>query len=436
MTVERGRRRASQTVRSHAEHGNERVVLVAFASVLLLCAGVARGGDNWPQLFGPTGDGQSEAKNLPVTWSETENVKWKTPIHDRGHSSPVIWGGQIWLTTALKDGKQLFAVCVNRDSGRIVHDLKVFDVEKPEFCYPLNSYASPTPAIEAGRVYVHFGTYGTACLDTATGKTLWERRDLHCDHFRGPGSSPFLCGDLLILHFDGFDVQYLVALDKATGKTVWKTDRSTEFGNLDGDLRKAYATPTLITAAGRQQLLSPGAKAAMAYDPKTGEELWKIRYDGFSNVARPLFSQGLAIINTGFGSPELWAVRPDGRGDVTASHVVWKHRKGVPAKPTPVIVGEAIYMVSDSGVASSIEVVTGKLLWQTRVGGEFSASPLVADGRIYVPDHDGKTVVLAPGGEYKQLAANKLDAGCMASPAASGKAIYLRTKTHLYRIEK
>lgn len=401
-----------------------------------LCTNLGRAADNWPQLFGPSGDGQSTATGLPVTWSETENIKWKTAIHDRGWSSPVIWGEQIWLTTAPKDGKQLFAVCVDRESGKIVFDLKVFDVEKPEFCFPLNSYASPTPVIEAGRVYVHFGTYGTACLDTKTGKPLWERRDLHCDHFRGPGSSPILCGDLLILHFDGFDVQYLVALDKTTGKTVWKTDRSTDFGNLDGDLRKAYATPTVISTGGGQQLVSPGAKAAMAYDPKTGAELWKIHYDGFSNVARPLFSQGLAIINTGFGSPELWAVRPDGRGDVTGSHVVWKHRKGVPAKPTPVIVGEAIYMVSDSGVASSIEVATGKPVWQARVGGEFSASPIAADGRIYVSNQDGATTVMAPGREFKLLASNKLDEGCMASPAAVGKAIYLRTKTHLYRIEK
>jgi outer membrane protein assembly factor BamB len=412
------------------------VFLVAIAGIFLLCASFARAADNWPQLFGPTGDGQSGATGLPVTWSETENVKWKTPIHDRGHSSPVIWDRQIWLTTAAKDGKQMFAVCVDRDSGKIVFDLKLYDIEKPEFCFPLNSYASPTPVVEAGRVYVHFGTYGTTCLDTQTGKPLWERRDLHCVHFRGPGSSPILCGDLLILHFDGFDVQYLVALDKKTGKTVWKTDRSTEFGDMDGDLRKAYATPTVITTGGKQQLISPGAKAAMAYDPNSGAELWKIRYDGFSNVARPLFSQGLVLINTGFGSPELWAVRPDGRGDVTGSHVVWKQRKGVPAKPTPVIVGDAIYMVNDSGIASCIEVASGKPLWQSRVGGEFSASPLVADGRIYVPDQDGKTIVLAPGREFQQLAANKLAEGCMASPAAVGKAIYLRTKTHLYRIEK
>jgi len=404
---------------------------------ILWCALPTTAAGNWPQFRGPAGDGRTDATGLPLSWSETQNIVWKTPIHDRGHSSPVLWGDQVWLTTATKDGKQMFALCVDRRTGKILHDLKVFDVEKPEPIHGLNSYASPTPVIEDGRVYLHFGTYGTACLDTQTGQPLWTRRDLNCNHFRGPGSSPLVFEDLLILHYDGFDVQYLVALDKMTGKNVWRADRSTDFGSIDGDLRKAYSTPIVIDIGGRRQLISPGAYAAMAYDPRTGEELWKVRYPGgYSNVSRPLFAHGLVFINTGFGPTALWAVRPDGRGDVTASHVAWKLSKSVPAKPSPVLVGDLIFMANDSGIASCIEAKTGKVVWQERMGGQFSASPLYSEGRLYFSDHGGKTTVLAAGPAFKVLAVNRLDDGCMASTAVSGKALILRTNTHLYRIEQ
>ena len=408
--------------------------LVTAAALGLVCQAAAAG-EPWPEFLGPRGDGQTRTADIPLTWSETKNVRWKTAIHDRGHSSPVVCDNQVWLTTATKDGFHLFAVCVDLDSGRVLHDLRLFDVEKPEFVHDLNTYASPTPAVEAGRVYVHFGTYGTACLDTATGKTLWARRDLHCNHFRGPGSSPFLAGELLILVFDGFDVQYLVALDKQTGKTVWKTDRSTDFGKLDGDLRKAYSTPILIEAAGRRQLVCTGAFAGMAYDPKTGEELWKVRYPGgYSNVSRPLFGQGCVFLNTGYGKPELWAVRPDGHGDITP-HVLWKYKKGVPGRSSSVLVDDRIFFVSDGGIATCLEAKTGTPLWQERVGGQFSASLLASPGRVYFFDHDGKTTVVADGRKFEVLATNKLDAGFMASPAVIDRSLVLRTKTHLYRVE-
>ena len=409
---------------------------LAFA-FLLSCAAPIAAEEPWPQFLGPAANGSCRQADLPLNWSETKNVRWKTAIHDRGHSSPVVWDKQIWLTTATDDGKQLFAVCVDRDSGRIVHDIRVFEVEKPEPIAELNTYASPTPVVEAGRVYVHFGTYGTACLDTASGKTLWSRRDLHCNHFRGPGSSAFVYKNLLILTFDGIDVQYLVALDKRTGATVWKTDRSTDYANADGDNRKAYSTPIVIDAGG-PQLISCGAYAAEAYVPETGREIWKVCYPGgFSNVSRPLYGQGLLFLNTGFGRPEIWAVRPDGHGDISRSHVVWKSKaKNLPAKPSSVLVGELLFCVNDNGIATCLEAKTGATVWQERIHGFFSASPLAAPGRIYFFDHDGKTTVIAPERKLKVLAVNQLDDGFMASPAVTGKALILRTKTHLYRIEK
>ena len=402
----------------------------------MLVTSVASAGENWPQFCGPRGDGISDAVALPLTWSESENVVWKTAIHGRGHSSPVVWADQVWMTTATRDGKQMFAVCVDRTSGKIVHDVELFTNEALQITHAMNSFASPTPVIEQGRVYVSFGTYGIACLDSTTGRTVWARRDLNCDHFRGPGSSPFLFGNLLIQHYDGFDVQFVVALDKTTGKTVWKTDRSTEFANDNGDFRKAFCTPIVIRSGGRLQLISPGAQASMAYDPYTGKELWKVCWSGHSTASRPLFGHGLVYLNTGFSKAQLWAVRPDGRGDVTDSHVVWKQLKGVPSKPSVLLIGELIFMVDDGGVASCLEARSGQIVWQKRLGGEYSASPIYADGRIYFFGHDPAATVIEAARQFKVLAVNRLDAGFMASPAVVGKALILRTKTHLYRIEQ
>ena len=249
----------------------------------------------WPQFRGPEGNGVSASTGLPVTWSETENVRWKTAIHGRAWSSPVVLGRQIWLTTATPDGKQLSALAVDKDSGKILFDLKLFDVATPQFAHSFNTYASPTPVIEPGRVYVTFGSPGTAAIDTATGKVVWERRDLECNHFRGAGSSPVVFRNLLLMHYDGSDVQYVVALDKRTGKTVWQTKRSVDFQDLeptgkikaDGDFRKAFSTPTIVMADGRPVMVSLGSMAAYGYDPLTGKELWRVVERGnFSSSTR------------------------------------------------------------------------------------------------------------------------------------------------------
>jgi outer membrane protein assembly factor BamB len=417
---------------------------IAALAIIVVCAlplRQASAGDNWPEFRGPSGDGHSDAVGLPIRWSENENIKWKVAMHDKGWSSPVIWGNQIWLTTATVDGHKLFVMCLNRETGKILHDIKLFDVEKPGFCIPTNSYASPTPGVEAGRVYVHFGTYGTACLDTNTGQTLWSRRDLPCDHFRAPGSSPILYGDSLFVNFDGFDVQYVVALDKATGKTRWKSNRNIDYGTDNGDLKKAFCTPKVIQVNGQAQLISPSAVATIAYDPADGHELWKVYHGGMNAAARPLFGDGRLFITTGDrGSPGEWhrllAINPDAHGDVTTSHVLWTHDKGVPARSSFLLVDDLLYMVSDNGVVTCLEAKSGKEVWQHRVGGTYYASPIYAEGHLYFFDDGGDSHVLEAGREPKVLAHNHLDAGCMASPAVAGKALFVRTKTHLYRIEQ
>jgi outer membrane protein assembly factor BamB len=404
--------------------------------VALLSGVPALGADSWPEFRGPTGDGHARATDLPVRWGETANVRWKTAIHDKGWSSPVVWGDQVWMTTATADGKRMFAVCVDRRTGKVLHDLELFDVEKPDFAPAQNSYASPTPAVEEGRVYVHFGSYGTACLDTATGKVLWSRRDLPCNHWRGPASSPILYENLLILTFDGYDHQYVAALDKGTGKTVWKKDRTINYGTDNGDLKKAFGTPTVIEVNGQPELISPAAVATTAYDPRTGEELWRVYHGGMNAAERPLFGHGLVILNSGDGGLKLLAVRPDGRGDFDRSHIAWTCGKGVGSRSSQILVGDLLYMGNERGMVTCLEARTGAVVWQQRLGGQFWASPIYADGHLNFANDEGDTYVLEPGRTARVLAVNHLDDGCMASPAAVGRSLFLRTKTHLYCLER
>jgi outer membrane protein assembly factor BamB len=412
---------------------------------------------DWPEFRGPhanghvQSEGATEPVGLPLTWSETENVRWKTPIPHKGWSTPVIQDGQIWLTTATDDGHDYFSICVDADTGKVIHNKKLFHHDKPEpLGNHLNCYASPSAAIESGRVYVHFGSSGTACLDTSTGEVLWQRDDLPCRHYRGASSSVVLFENLVILTLDGADLQYSVALDKTTGKTVWKTDRDVvwndenptgeyaKYAHLakDGDFRKAHSTPLLITTAdGQQQLVSPGAKAAFAYDPRTGKEIWRISHDDWSVAPRPLFHDDRVYMVTGLMHPELWAIRTDGTGDVTNTHVDWRLNSRVPKTASPILVDGRIYMISDDGIVNCVEAATSMPVWQKRIGGGVAASPIYADGRLYFCDQDGETTVLKPGDKFEELAVNVLDDGCMASPAVDDTALYLRTKTHLYRIE-
>lgn len=407
--------------------------------LLLAACGPVRAADDWTEFRGPGGTGHADAARPPLEWSEGEGVVWKAPVHGRGWSSPVVLGAQVWLTTATEDGTRLSALAFDRDTGRVLLDRVIFEVAEPEDTRQYNSYASPTPVIEEGRVYLHWGSYGTASLDTESFEVLWTRRDLECNHWRGPASSPILHGNLLIVHFDGYDHQYAVALDKRTGETVWKADRTHDFGTEDGDLMKGFATPIVIEVAGREQLISPAAKAVVSLDPTTGRELWRVRYPQHSAATRPLFAHGLVYLSTGFGRSEMLAIRPDGTGDVTDTHVVWKAFKGIGRKPSPLIVDDLLYTVSDSaGIVTCLDAKTGEEVWKGRVAGEgHSASPLYAAGRLYVFAEDGSATALQPGREFRVLGESSLaEGGVMGTPAIAGDAIFLRTASHLYRIEE
>ncbi len=412
--------------------------------LLALLATSLRAEINWPQFRGPAGDGHSDAKNLPLTFSETERVKWKTPIHGKAWSSPVIWGSLVWLTTANEEGTELSVVCVDKATGKVLRDQLLFKVANPQFCHKFNSYASPTPVIEDGRLYVTFGSPGTACVDTATGKVLWERRDFVCNHFRGAGSSPIVWQDLVIMNFDGSDFQFVVALDKKTGKTVWKVDRSIDYKDLtpegkpeaEGDWRKAFSTPHVAEVDGKPILFSSGAKGHYAYEPRTGKEIWRLEErESHSAATRPVLGLGMVFIPAGFGKAGLLGVKLGGHGVLGEESVAWRLKKTVPNKPSVTLVGDLLFAVNDGGIAVCLDAKTGEVMWSERIGGNYSASPLFAAGRIYVGNEEGKVVVFAADRTFKKLAENTLADGFMASPAVSESALFLRTKTALYRIE-
>jgi len=395
---------------------------------------------DWLQFRGPDGQGHGEGEGLATKWTEIQNVTWKTPIPGNGWSSPVIQGDLIWLTTALSEGSQLKLLAINKNSGGIEKDLTLFQVAAPGKIHSKNGHASPTPVIEGDRIYVHFGSHGTACLDT-TGKVLWKTQLVYYQH-HGPGSSPILAGKRLIIPCDGFErpfyagieplpevteFQFVVALDAETGDVIWKKGRKAQH---------AYATPLLIEVGGQSQVVSPGADRTVAYDPETGDELWSVRYSGYSLIPRPVYGKGLVILCTGYNSPTVIAVRPDGTGDVTDTRVEWTYKLNAPNTPSPIIVDDSLYFVNDAGIATCLNLETGKLNWKRRLGGNFSASPIFADGKLYFLAEEGMMHVLAPGKQYKRLSMNKLSGQTYASPAVSGSALYLRSDKHLYRIEE
>jgi outer membrane protein assembly factor BamB len=382
-------------------------------------------GQDWPQFRGPTGQGVSDEHNLPLTWTETKNVRWKTAIPGRGWSSPVIQGDRIWLTTATEEGRSLRAIAVDVNTGAIQKDVELFRLKSPKLLNAKNSFASPTPVIEGDRVYLHFGAYGTACI-TQSGAIVWKTKLEYDNGQHGPGGSPVLYDDLLIVSCDGLEQQFVVALDKATGKVRWKKMR---------EGYQAYTTPLVVSLAGGDQVISPGAFQAIAYEPRSGKEIWRVKYaEGFSNVPRPVYGNDLIFICTGFQEPSLLAVRLDGHGDVTKSKIVWKLDRGIPRTSSPLLVGNELYIVSDNGIATCIDAQTGAELWRARLNGNYSASPIYADGRIYFLSEEGESIVIAPGRQLKHLATNQLDGPTLASMAVSHSSLFIRSATHLYRI--
>jgi len=411
-------------------------LLIASLTICSLAATVLPSED-WPEFRGPTGQGIAAATPLPLEWSDAKNVAWKQSIPGRGWSSPVLQNGRVYLTTAVggdeSDGKlSLRVLCLDADTGKLLWNAEAFNCEPGAVPrgHNKNSHASPTSLVADGRLYAHFGHLGTACLDLE-GKVIWRNDSVRYPPVHGNGGSPILADAALVFSCDGASDPFVAALNKDTGKLLWKTKRTTAPKKTF-----SFSTPLLIEVNGKKQVISAGSGGVFAYDPKTGREIWRVRYgEGYSVVPRPVFGHGLLFVSSGFDRPVVMAIRPDGQGDVTDSHVAWTLIKGAPNTPSLLLVGDELHMVSDAGIASCVDARTGKVHWQERVGGNYSASPIYADGRIYFQNEEGIGVVVRASKEFHKLASNPLGERSLASCAAGDGALFIRTEQHLYKIK-
>lgn len=388
--------------------------------------------EDWPEFRGPTGQGISTERNLPVEWSSTKNVAWKQPVPGSGWSSPVVVGRRVYLTTAVPggDGQSLRALCLDAANGKILWNTGLFTKPVGK-AHAKNSQASPTPVVSGGRLYVHFGPQGTACLDL-DGKTLWRNDSLEYPPVHGNGGSPALVEDKLVFSCDAASDPFVVALDKNTGQVRWKVNRATTARR-----KFSFSTPLFATVGGQRQVISPGSGVVCGLDPANGKELWRARYgEGYSVIPRPVLGHGLIFIGTGYDKPNVLAIRAGKPGDVTDSAMAWTLAKGAPHTPSMLLVGGELYLVSDGGIASCVDAKTGQVHWQERVGGNYSASPVLAEGRIYLQNEGGEGVVLQAGKEFKVLARNPLEERTLASYAISDGAIFIRSAQNLYRIQQ
>lgn len=398
-----------------------------FAVLLITIVATLGTLESWPAFRGPHSNGHAPVQQMPrLNWDESTNIRWKAPIPGLGWSSPTIADGRVWLTTAKDDGRSLHLLEIGLTDGKIIKDIAVFPENKPTSIHQKNSHASPTPIVDGNRVFVHFGTYGTACVST-DGEVKWRNRDLIYNHRHGPGGSPILVRDQLVINCDGTDKQFVVSLDAETGTIRWKADRQ-------GPM--AYSTPLWIHEDGLDQIVSTGGNQVVAYRPDNGEVIWRMRYVGYSCVPQPVYGHGLVFVCSSYDTPYLYAIRPTGTGDVTDSHVAWKMSKGAPHNPTPLLVGDELYVVSDRGILSCLDAKTGESHWQQRLGGNFSASPLLVGGVILFLNEEGIATIVEPNKKkFVEKGINKLPGRTLATPAVADGALFLRTDTTLYCIE-
>ncbi len=414
--------------------------MVRLASfIVMLTAGAAAAAEPWWQFRGPEGQGHApHARGLPTEWDPQKNVVWESAIEGKGWSSPVCWNDRIYLTSAVEaqDGGdeklELRALCLDAKSGQTLWTTTVFERDASDIppIHDKNSHASPTPLVDGEQLYVHFGHHGTACLDL-DGHVIW-RNTVSYPPVHGSGASPALFGPLLIFSCDGAEDPFVVALERMSGEVRWKSPRS-----VKTDKPFSFSTPLVVRVNGKEQLVIPGSAAVYAYDPLNGDEIWHVRYgDGYSVIPRPVYAHGLVFICSGYNRPSLLAIRPDGVGDVTDTHVAWSLDRGVPHTPSLLVVGDELYMVADNGVASCLDARTGRRHWQQRLDGNFSASPLYADGKIFFQSEEGVGYVVEPSTSFKLLGKNDLKQRTLASYAVIEDALLIRTAERLYCISQ
>lgn len=397
------------------------------------CLSIPARGDSWPEFRGPSGDGHATTEKVPLHWSATSKIRWTVPVDGKAWSSPVVDGDRIFITTAVVEGEKLSleARAYGLADGKEIWKQVVFEKAVGPL-HQKNSHASPTPIIAGGRLYLHFGHEGTAALDASDGKILWTQTTLAYSPVHGNGGSPVLHGDRLIFACDGQTDPFVVALNKDSGEVLWKTPRAVEVTRTF-----SFSTPLLIEVNGATQAVIPGSGAVVAYDPADGKEIWRFRYaEGFSVVPRPLYHEGMIYVCSGFGRAILFAIKADGKGDVTETHLVWKDDKAVPKESSPIIVDDLIYVNDDKGILSCFVAATGEELYRERLDGQggYSASPVYAGGYLFFHNGSGLTTVIKPGRVFTKVAENALGEPGLSSFAVVADGFIVRTEDHLIRI--
>jgi outer membrane protein assembly factor BamB len=392
---------------------------------------------DWPEFRGPTGQGLASDTGLPVSLDPAHDFTWRQSIPGKGWSSPIVCGDWVFLTTAVaseNDGtgeQSLRALCLSAATGAALWDVEVFARQGGAGIHMKNSFASPTPITDGQRLYVHFGPDGTAALDL-DGHLIWANREIRYDPRHGAGGSPIFAGPLLVFNCDGADDPQVVALRRDTGEVQWRAPRpATE------SQRFSFATPLEIEVGGHKQVVSPASHVVCGYDPETGSEIWRVWYPNkWSIIPRPVYAHGLVFVCTGYEGPaELLAIRPDGQGDVTETHVTWRTDENVSHSPSPLVVGDELFMISDNGIASCRDARTGRLHWRQRLGGNHSVSPLCADGKIYFASEQGQCTVIEASRVYRELARCDFGEPTLASFAVADGALFVRTESQLYRFD-
>lgn len=384
----------------------------------------------WSQFRGPNSDGHALGPATPTEWSETKNVSWKTSVPGLGWSSPVVGGGKVFLTTAVPKGEglSLRAMAFDAKSGKLVWDREVRFLDKAPAIHTKNSHASPTPIVRNEEVFVHFGPHGMARLSAADGEIQWTCFELDYPPLHGNGGSPVLHDDKLVIVCDGSKDPFVAAIDALTGKVAWKTPRG-----VKARLTHSFVTPTVAIVNGKAQVMAPGPDHLAAYDLSNGAELWRVLAPGWSVVPQPAIGHGMIFYNRHYDDPEVMAVKLGGTGDVTDSHVAWRIKRGAPSTPSPLLVGDELYFVSDKGIASCVDAKTGERHWMERLEGNYSASPVFAHGRVLFLNETGVATWVKASKTFERLGTNELPGSTLATPAFLDGAMYLRTDTTLYK---
>jgi outer membrane protein assembly factor BamB len=398
----------------------------------------------WTHFRGSKLNGISTETNVPISWNDTTNVAWKTDIKGKGWASPVVYGEQVWISTATNDGKEMWGECIDLKTGKLIYDILLFKQDSVHRKHSINSYATPTPCIEDGFVYLNYGSRGTACVNTTNGEIVWKRNDLVVEHIQGTGASLMLYKEMLIVHYEGTDFQYIIAFNKRTGEIIWRADRPKElYTGIEPIGKKSYCTPLVININGKDLMISNGSTVCIAYEIETGKEVWRVVEGEDSSIAMPIYEDGIVYFYTSLMTPpgngekfvEFLAIDATGTGDITKTNILWRHKGPILQLLTPLIKEGVIYTVDTKNTLIVFDAKTGAQTYTQKLKEKYHSSPLWVEGKVYLTSVKGETIVLKAGKIPEMISTNKVEGDVYATLAIVQNSILIRTDMSLFRIK-